>query len=115
QITDDLLDFTGRPDTLGKPVLTDLREGRITLPVIYALRKIDGPARTDFIARIAAREDDPSAVEAIRDAVLAAGAIAEAAAAAAAFTAKAKSFLPDETPTARTLAALADFVCGRNV
>jgi octaprenyl-diphosphate synthase len=115
QITDDLLDFTGRPDTLGKPVLTDLREGRITLPVICALRKIGGPARTDFIARIAAREDDPSAVEAIRDAVFASGAITEAAAAAAACAAKAKSFLPDEAPAARTLAALADFVCGRNV
>src|SRR5690606_29440537 len=35
QIVDDLLDFTGDERTLGKPVGSDLRQGVITLPVIY--------------------------------------------------------------------------------
>ncbi len=37
QIQDDILDFTGNERTLGKPVGGDLREGKVTLPVIYAL------------------------------------------------------------------------------
>lgn len=37
QIVDDLLDFTGEAEILGKPVLSDIGQGRITLPVIHAL------------------------------------------------------------------------------
>ena len=37
QIVDDLLDFMGDQDHLGKPVLSDVREGRITLPLIYTI------------------------------------------------------------------------------
>lgn len=37
QITDDILDFEGSEDVFGKPVGNDLRQGIITLPVIYAL------------------------------------------------------------------------------
>lgn len=37
QIVDDLLDYTGDENTMGKPVLSDLKEGRITLPLIYTL------------------------------------------------------------------------------
>jgi len=38
QIIDDLLDFTGDEKILGKPVLSDLNEGRVTLPLIYTLK-----------------------------------------------------------------------------
>ena len=39
QVVDDLLDFTGDPRLLGKPTLGDLREGRVTLPLIRALAR----------------------------------------------------------------------------
>jgi octaprenyl-diphosphate synthase len=37
QLTDDLLDFTSNEQQLGKPVLSDLREGKVTLPLIRLL------------------------------------------------------------------------------
>jgi octaprenyl-diphosphate synthase len=37
QLVDDVLDFTASPTQLGKPVLSDLKEGKVTLPLIYAL------------------------------------------------------------------------------
>lgn len=49
QIVDDLLDFTGEEATLGKPVGGDLREGKMTLPVIH-MRERGGP-RADALLR----------------------------------------------------------------
>lgn len=37
QVIDDVLDFTASQTTLGKPVVNDLKEGRLTLPLIYLL------------------------------------------------------------------------------
>jgi heptaprenyl diphosphate synthase len=37
QIVDDILDFVSDEATLGKPAGNDLREGTITLPLIYAV------------------------------------------------------------------------------
>jgi octaprenyl-diphosphate synthase len=39
QLVDDVLDFTSREATLGKPVGGDLREGKVTLPLVYALER----------------------------------------------------------------------------
>ena len=39
QLVDDLLDFTGDADALGKPVGGDLREGKMTLPLIHLLQQ----------------------------------------------------------------------------
>ncbi len=51
QVIDDLLDFQGDEDELGKPVLSDLSEGRITLPLIYTLRN-DGSANRSRLRRL---------------------------------------------------------------
>ena len=39
QMVDDLLDFTAEEKTLGKPVANDLREGKVTLPMIFLIRR----------------------------------------------------------------------------
>jgi len=49
QIVDDLLDYTGDLAALGKPVGADLREGKMTLPLIHLLR--EGDAVGDRIVR----------------------------------------------------------------
>jgi octaprenyl-diphosphate synthase len=46
QLIDDLLDFTGEEEALGKPVGGDLREGKLTLPVVHLLSKGDPRARS---------------------------------------------------------------------
>jgi octaprenyl-diphosphate synthase len=38
QLVDDVLDFTSDENTLGKPVGSDLKEGKLTLPLIYLMR-----------------------------------------------------------------------------
>lgn len=51
QIVDDLLDFTGDSALLGKPAASDLREGKVTLPVIELLSTGAGGV-ADLAARI---------------------------------------------------------------
>jgi octaprenyl-diphosphate synthase len=46
QLVDDLLDFTGEAATIGKPIGGDLREGKITLPIIHLLQHGGAEAET---------------------------------------------------------------------
>ncbi len=55
QIVDDLFDYLGDPDTTGKPVGCDLTEGKVTLPLIAALRQAGERDRTR-IKRLALRK-----------------------------------------------------------
>ncbi len=43
QLIDDMLDFTSSEAVLGKPVVNDLKEGKLTLPLIYLL-ELENPA-----------------------------------------------------------------------
>jgi octaprenyl-diphosphate synthase len=47
QLVDDVLDFTSLEKVLGKPVGSDLREGKVTLPLIYALEEASDEERQD--------------------------------------------------------------------
>ena len=51
QLVDDMLDYTAREEALGKPVLKDLEEGNITLPIIYLLEEADENERS-FIQEV---------------------------------------------------------------
>ncbi len=50
QLVDDLLDFTGDAAAVGKPIGSDLREGKVTLPLIHLLRQ-PGDGRSAGIVR----------------------------------------------------------------
>jgi octaprenyl-diphosphate synthase len=51
QMVDDLLDFTAEEKTLGKPVANDLREGKVTLPMIFLLQR-GGRAAEDKVKAV---------------------------------------------------------------
>ena len=52
QLTDDILDYTADEQGLGKPVLKDLEEGKVTLPIILAFSQAN-PAERDRLAGLA--------------------------------------------------------------
>ncbi len=70
QIRDDMLGLIGSEEELGKPVLNDIREGKKTLLVIYALSHLDEESRDKLRSilgrRDASREELEEAAELIK-------------------------------------------------
>lgn len=93
QITDDLLDLIGDPARTGKPVGGDIREGKITMPLILTLEKA-APDDRAALERII-HSDDPSSpdIEFIRSLAEDTGAIEGTREIAAEFAAKAVGHL----------------------
>ncbi|MEL6554390.1 MAG: solanesyl diphosphate synthase [Cyanobacteria bacterium J06621_11] len=56
QVVDDILDFTGSDDVLGKPAGADLRSGNLTAPVLYAMEEV--PYLKTLIEREFSEPDD---------------------------------------------------------
>ncbi|MGH9458689.1 MAG: polyprenyl synthetase family protein [Thermoanaerobaculia bacterium] len=56
QLIDDVLDYTSSTEVLGKPVLSDLREGKITLPLILARSRATDAERR-LIDRVVSEKD----------------------------------------------------------
>jgi octaprenyl-diphosphate synthase len=59
QLVDDTLDFVGKEQHLGKPIGSDLREGKVTLPLIVALQNAL-PAESAVILRFVNGQDQSS-------------------------------------------------------
>lgn len=52
QIRDDIFDFSSKSSILGKPVGNDLKEKKITLPLIYSLSKVNNNESKDILKLI---------------------------------------------------------------
>jgi geranylgeranyl pyrophosphate synthase len=86
QLFDDVLDLAGPPDQTGKSRGTDLLDGTVTLPVIYA--------REDDPSLRAERPSTTAEAEALSDRIAATGALERARERALEFVAEAKGILP---------------------
>ena len=65
QIKDDLFDYTD--DAIGKPTGIDIKEQKMTLPLIYALRNTDWLTKRKIIYLIRNRSEDKKAVNEVID------------------------------------------------
>ena len=114
QMSDDIMDLVGKPGLMGKGIGTDLAEGTVTLPVIFALREGDA----GIIRRVLSDLDpSPELLEAGIEAVLATDAVAKTEAWAQGEIGAALrdlSLLPD-SPERDFLESVASEVVGRDV
>jgi octaprenyl-diphosphate synthase len=71
QLVDDLLDYTADESALGKPIGGDLREGKVTLPIIYLLQRggeeADRLIRTVVAERAVSKEQWREIIRMLRD------------------------------------------------
>jgi geranylgeranyl pyrophosphate synthase len=116
QLVDDLLDFTASPEKLGKPVLSDLKEGKVTLPLIYALES-DGATGRRLVSTVLEEKGFESVrPEQITGLVQESGALSRTRAAAQDFASRAKACLNGNATSdfGRALLTVPDFILERD-
>ncbi|MDR7483956.1 MAG: polyprenyl synthetase family protein [Armatimonadota bacterium] len=114
QITDDALDLTGNRQELGKPIGSDIDTGRVTLPVIVALRQASEADRQRLSALVRHPSGD-GAQDELRALVDRYGGLRAALDSARRFADRARAALVDLPPSRakNSLLDLADFVLVR--
>ncbi|GAC1630248.1 MAG: polyprenyl synthetase family protein [Candidatus Acidiferrum sp.] len=117
QLVDDLLDFTASAKQLGKPVLSDLKEGKVTLPLIYAMENGHREAR-ELVARVLEEKEFVSVKpERLVALVNESGALQKTRILAHEYAAKAKACISSgqrDSEYARALLTLPDFILERD-
>jgi len=114
QLVDDLLDYEGDVAQLGKNVGDDLAEGKITLPLLYAMR--EGDAKTRSLVEKALESGDRQMLLPVVNAVRACGALDYTRQKAKVYAdeAKAQAMTLPDSQFRPILLQLADFALARN-
>lgn len=116
QLIDDLLDFTAREKVLGKPVGGDLKEGKVTLPLVYALEKASAEERRQVETVLRDRNYEAVPFRQIFSMVQKRGGIERVQERAQQFTDKARQIIVEfpDSQWQRALHALTDLVVERD-
>jgi len=116
QIVDDVLDLTAAEDILGKPVASDLREGKATLAVIHALERGTGADREAIRTVLAERSFSTVSHPQILEILERHGSLAYAMDTACAYAEAARLSIADlpETDAKRALLWVPGFVTSRD-
>lgn len=115
QLIDDVLDFTSREHILGKPVGNDLREGKVTLPLIYALETACAEERRMVQTVLSSNSYDRVPFSSILELLHRHRGVERAKERAESFTEKARELIAEfpESPYQRALLAVTDLVTDR--
>ena len=116
QLVDDILDFTSTEKILGKPAGNDLREGKVTLPMIYALESASSDERHAVETVVADGNYEQVPFMRIVQILERYGSVARAYDRAHAFTAKARNLIGSfpENPAQRALQSIVELVTERD-
>jgi octaprenyl-diphosphate synthase len=117
QMADDLFDYTLQTSEFGKEVGADLREGKLTLPVIYALQQAPSGDRDIMIKIIQNQDFSKADFETLTDLLKKYGGLTYTHDTAASYIDTAKKALTvfDPSPTKDTMLDIADYVLKRSV
>ena len=115
QIVDDLLDFTEDSDTLGKDAFGDLREGKLTFPIIYARSICNDDEKHKLEKVLHPDTDETEAIDFVKSLFLRYGVEPHCLKVAQGYADRAKAALAasPETPARIALEQLADYVVSR--
>ena len=115
QIVDDLLDFTEDSDTLGKDAFGDLREGKLTFPIIYARSVCDDDEKQRLEKVLNPGTDETEAIAFVEALFQRYGVETHCLKIAQGYANRAKAALStlSETPARIALEHLADYVVSR--
>ena len=115
QVADDLLDYTAQTQALGKTAGADLREGKLTLPVIHALASADEADRRQMENVIADRNFTETQFDSLVDLLGKYESLAYSAKKAAGHVTRAKAALERFSPSKarESLEMIADYALAR--
>ena len=117
QIVDDVLDYVAEESALGKPIGGDLREGKVTLPIILLLQRTGPEVQTLIQSVVTDGQVSPEAWAQIKDLLRRHGAVDAAFERAVEYATRAKHGLLAAFPPSVErdgLVALADYVLSRD-
>jgi octaprenyl-diphosphate synthase len=112
QIVDDVLDFIGEEEELGKPAGSDIRQGLITLPTLCYLEKVK---EDDTVNAVLSGQADEEHLHAVMKAICSSGAIEASLAEARAHATRSRealAALPENKPR-QMLSSLTEYVVER--